>query len=449
MKSNIFLGATLAAMTMTVMTGCEKTEAPADVAPEAVPKAVVESDIVKLPEPMKAEDIVVKVGDTTLTWEALSKEVDSVIDLEVKLSGQPIPTDRLPGLKQNMRRALVQDFVANTIFEQVAAKHNIAVDEAYRAEHVKELEARAGKSFDEIIAASPLGKEKMEDIFNKRLLTEKVIDELVRKSITVSDEEVAAQLETDHAKIALVDAEMEGYEKQLKEGANFEELVKANSAMKQPITPPVSALARIFPPEALAEVTKTATGQMTPILKLPTERMIVQVVNREEKPAVDDAAAKAKLEEIRARILNGEDFATLAAEFSDCPSGKTAGGDLGEFGKGAMVKEFEEAALTQPIGEVGPLVKTSFGYHIVKVTERNEDGSKMKASHILIKTGENPPTITLLMLIKQVPEAMTAEQVREQLTEQRSKQAEMSFFQEQMNLIGVESKLFPELNTAK
>ncbi len=448
MKSNIFLGATVAAMAVTLMTGCEKKDAPVEATPEAA-KTVVESDIVKLPEPMKAEDIVVKVGEATLTWEALSKEVDEAIDLEVKLSGQPLPTEQLPTIKQSIRRMAVQNFITKEIFAQVAAKHNITVDEAFRAERVKELEARAGKSFDEIIAASPVGKEMMMERFNELLLTEKVMDELVRKTITVSDEEVAAQVETAQAKITLVDNEMADYEKQIKEGANFEELVKANSLVKQPITPPVSALTQIFTPEALETIAKTQDGQITPILKLPTERMIVKVISRKAEQTLDDAAAKAKLEEIRTRILNGEDFAKLAAEFSDCPSGKNAGGSLGEFGKGAMVPPFEEAAFNQAIGEVGPLVKTQFGYHIVKVEARNEDNSKATASHILIKTGSSPATITLSMLMKQVPAAMTAEQVREQLMEQRTEPAAKAFFQEQMKTIGVESKLFPELNSVK
>lgn len=85
----------------------------------------------------------------------------------------------------------------------------------------------------------------------------------------------------------------------------------------------------------------------------------------------EDAAALAKITALRERALAGEDFAQLARENSDCPSG-ARGGDLGEFGHGQMVPEFDKAAFEQPVGEIGEIVKTSFGYHIVKVTERNE-----------------------------------------------------------------------------
>ncbi len=76
--------------------------------------------------------------------------------------------------------------------------------------------------------------------------------------------------------------------------------------------------------------------------------------------------AKKLAEELLAKIKKGEDFAVLARENSDCPSGKSASGSLGEFGRGAMVKEFEDAAFALKVGEVSGLVKTSFGYHIIR-----------------------------------------------------------------------------------
>ncbi len=67
------------------------------------------------------------------------------------------------------------------------------------------------------------------------------------------------------------------------------------------------------------------------------------------------------------KINAGEDFATLAKEFSTCPSGKN-GGSLGEFGKGKMVKAFEEASFTLKVGEISNPVQTQFGYHLIKRT---------------------------------------------------------------------------------
>lgn len=86
------------------------------------------------------------------------------------------------------------------------------------------------------------------------------------------------------------------------------------------------------------------------------------------------------IRQIQARLEAGEDFATLAAAESDCPS-KTRGGDLGFFGRGMMVAPFEEAAFNLGVGEISDVVETQFGYHIIKLTETR--GNEIRASHIL------------------------------------------------------------------
>lgn len=72
------------------------------------------------------------------------------------------------------------------------------------------------------------------------------------------------------------------------------------------------------------------------------------------------------------KLKNGEDFAKLAAEHSKDASNARNGGDLGFFSRGRMVPEFEEAAFNLNVGEISGLVKTRFGYHIIKVTDKKE-----------------------------------------------------------------------------
>ena len=88
--------------------------------------------------------------------------------------------------------------------------------------------------------------------------------------------------------------------------------------------------------------------------------------------AAKKAAARKKLEELRQRLLKGEDFVTLAREFSEGPS-SVKGGDLGYFGRGQMVKPFEDAAFALDIGELSDVVETRFGYHLIKVTEKRPE----------------------------------------------------------------------------
>ncbi|MBB4635239.1 peptidylprolyl isomerase [Longimicrobium terrae] len=83
-------------------------------------------------------------------------------------------------------------------------------------------------------------------------------------------------------------------------------------------------------------------------------------------------ALKAKAEQVRARAAAGEDFATLAKEFTEEPGGKERGGDLDWFGRGRMVPQFEEAAFKLQPGQVSPVVETPFGYHVIKVEDRRQ-----------------------------------------------------------------------------
>lgn len=78
-----------------------------------------------------------------------------------------------------------------------------------------------------------------------------------------------------------------------------------------------------------------------------------------------------KAREIYGKIQNGEDFEELAKEFSTCPS-KEKGGNLGTFTKGQMVKEFEDAVFENEVGTITEPVKTQFGYHIIKINEKND-----------------------------------------------------------------------------
>jgi parvulin-like peptidyl-prolyl isomerase len=76
--------------------------------------------------------------------------------------------------------------------------------------------------------------------------------------------------------------------------------------------------------------------------------------------------AKKLAQEILLKIKNGADFAELAKEHSDCPSGKAKGGSLGDFGRGVMAKKFEETAFNLEVGKISEVVKTPFGYHIIR-----------------------------------------------------------------------------------
>lgn len=74
---------------------------------------------------------------------------------------------------------------------------------------------------------------------------------------------------------------------------------------------------------------------------------------------------------LKQQIEDGTDFAEVAKENSSCPSGRN-GGELGEFGPGQMVKEFDEVVFSGDVGVVHGPVKTQFGYHLLEITNRED-----------------------------------------------------------------------------
>jgi len=121
----------------------------------------------------------------------------------------------------------------------------------------------------------------------------------------------------------------------------------------------------------------------------PTEAEVDAYLARH--PELNPAMVRKKAEEVLRRAKAGEDFAALARQFSEDNSNKNEGGELGWFGRGQMVKPFEDAAFALKDGEVGGVVETQFGYHIIKVegrrSQESDAGAKaeqVRARHILI-----------------------------------------------------------------
>jgi hypothetical protein len=90
------------------------------------------------------------------------------------------------------------------------------------------------------------------------------------------------------------------------------------------------------------------------------------------KSDADKEEIRKKMEGILGRAKAGEDFAELAKEYTEDPGSKNTGGLYENFPKGQMVKPFEEAAFSLPIGEISDIVETQYGYHILKIVDRKK-----------------------------------------------------------------------------
>ena len=116
--------------------------------------------------------------------------------------------------------------------------------------------------------------------------------------------------------------------------------------------------------------------------------------------ARDEAEAKAEIDRVFAEAKAGDDFAELARAYSDGPSGPR-GGDLGFFGRGGMVKPFEDAAFALKAGEISDPIKTQFGWHVIKVEETRgaADSLEVHARHILVEVRPGRDTLDSLRVL--------------------------------------------------
>lgn len=110
-------------------------------------------------------------------------------------------------------------------------------------------------------------------------------------------------------------------------------------------------------------------------VQVRASHILLKTIGDDGKAMPEDQVKKAeeKAKELLKRVKNGEDFAKLAIEFSQDPGSAKQGGDLGYFPKGMMVQEFEKVAFELQPGEISDLVKTDYGYHIIKVVDKKSE----------------------------------------------------------------------------
>ncbi|MCB4770766.1 peptidylprolyl isomerase [Ancylobacter sp. Lp-2] len=120
---------------------------------------------------------------------------------------------------------------------------------------------------------------------------------------------------------------------------------------------------------ALKQTYEEALKQQKPEEEVHARHILFRA-DPNDKAASEAAEKKAK--DVEARLKKGEDFAKLAGELTEDPSGKKDGGDLGFFTKDQMVPEFAEKAFSMKPGDVSDPVKTQFGWHVIKVEEKRE-----------------------------------------------------------------------------
>lgn len=104
------------------------------------------------------------------------------------------------------------------------------------------------------------------------------------------------------------------------------------------------------------------------------------------KSAAEKADIRKKMEDILARAKKGEDFAALAKQYSEDPGSKDKGGLYEDFGRGKMVKPFDDAAFSVPVGEISGIVETTFGFHILKIENRKKETQPLETVKVQLES---------------------------------------------------------------
>jgi len=263
---------------------------------------------------------------------------------------------------------------------------------------LSEFEKNAQPMIEQYTKNAPPAEQSPEKIeeFKNRLLDQMIDEKLLKQQaakakIKVTKRDIANGLDTVKKRFA-TEAE---YQSELKNNglttAQFEKRIEEQLMVMKLIENEVKAnIAKPSDMEAkalydkvqlnLAEATKTPSGDanydalVNVFARLSSEQVrarhiLIKVDKNESISTKTDALNKAK--KIRKEaLLKDADFSALAEKYSDDPSSRQRGGDLGYFAKGDMVPEFEKAAFSQDVGAVSEPILTSFGYHIIKVDEK-------------------------------------------------------------------------------
>lgn len=201
-----------------------------------------------------------------------------------------------------------------------------------------------------------------------------ILDSLIEKELLLQESE-ARGIQIDPA---VVEAEIDKIKNDFPDAAGFEQRIEEmgytldflRSEIRSNMT--IEALIE----QELASKVTVSEEDIKSFYDANTEKFRTPERIRARHILIGNASGeRTKIEEIRNSIQNGADFQELAKEHSDCPSGQN-GGDLGYFTRGQMVAPFEDAAFALEIGDVSDVVETRFGYHIIRLEDRQAEETK-------------------------------------------------------------------------
>lgn len=236
-------------------------------------------------------------------------QLESDVKKRVAAIRKQVPANRLEQVRGNVRNQVINDFVIKTLLTNEINRLKISAAESEVTEAIERIKKNLpqGMTIDDVMKKNKITKEKMKEDIRFGIKVNRLVMSQPSANAKPAEKEIADFYENNKEKFK---------------------------------TPESVHVRHILVAKAAGDDDKVKAGK------------------------------KAKAEDLRKQIIAGADFAEIAKKNSDCPS-KENGGDLGVFSRGEMVKQFEDAAFSQDVKAIGPVVETEFGYHIIQVLEKN------------------------------------------------------------------------------
>jgi peptidyl-prolyl cis-trans isomerase D len=326
-----------------------------------------------------------RVGDERITAATFRRAYQRQMQAYTQAYGSSINPQMLKqlGVDQQILRQLIDERAA--VAE--ARRLGLTVSDAEVAQRIFAIPAFqengvfSESMYTRVLAnqPTPLNKGEFEDNLRQSLLIDKLRAALT-DWLAVSDSELAAEFTRRNEKVKaeivffsadrlrdqvpVTDADIAAFFESHKEDYRVGERRKIRYALVS--VEQLRARAVVLPSEVEKYYRDNPSQHTTPE-QVRASHILLKTEGK------DEAVVKAKAEALLKQVKAGADFDALAKKESEDDQSKIQGGDLDYFGRGKMVREFDEVAFALPVGQVSDVVKTQFGFHIIKVTDKKPE----------------------------------------------------------------------------
>ncbi len=327
---------------------------------------------------------VAMVEGETITVEEYQRAYNNMIERLRQQYGEQLDDELLKALAP--KEKALEAVINQKVMEVEAKKLQFRVSEQELADFIKSVAFfQSGNGFDsgryrEVLRQNRLTPEQFEEQQRLMLLIQK-LRAFVTNNVKVSDAEAMEYYKWQNASVkieyALFDPQKyEGFEpepdelKSYFEGNKEEFRVKPKRKARYVHLNPEDFTDKVEVPDArIKEYYDSNPDEFKEEETVEASHILVKLDENAEDAVVEEK--RKQIEEVLEKARGGEDFAELAKQYSEGPS-KDRGGSLGAFGRGQMIKPFEDVAFAMKPGEISEPVRTRFGWHIIRLEKRNE-----------------------------------------------------------------------------